>query len=145
MLGFWAGLPLALKMPLGHQGRTVNLTASSQDESKEKVRPNWWILGGSLAFVVFTLTMGLLQIPYNQEIIFTGSMAIVLFLMAKLVKELSPAARRTLVGTAIVIFGFRAIPGPGAGASWWQIDELGFDQQFISRCSPGLPTAPRHI
>jgi hypothetical protein len=145
MLGFWAGLPRALKMPLGHQGRTVNLTASSQDGSKEKVRPNWWILGGSLAFVVFTLTMGLLQIPYNQEIIFTGSMAIVLFLMAKQVKELSPAARRTLVGTAIVIFVFRAIPGPGAGASWWQIDELGFDQQFISRCSPGLPTAPRHI
>lgn len=100
-----------------------------------KVKPNWWILGGSLTFVIFTLTMGLMQVPYNQEIIFSGSMTIVLFLMNKLLKELSPAARNTLVGTAIVIFVFRALPGPGAGASWWQIDELGFDQQFMSLLS----------
>ncbi|MBE0582907.1 MAG: hypothetical protein IH612_04005, partial [Desulfofustis sp.] len=98
----------------------------------EKVRPNWWILGGSLAFVVFTLVMGLTQVPYNQELVFAGSMAIVLFLMAKLLKELAPGARRGLVATAIVIFVFRALPGPGAGATWWQIDKLGFDQQFIS-------------
>jgi hypothetical protein len=100
-----------------------------------KVKPNWWILGGSLTFVIFTLTMGLMQVPYNQEIIFAGSMAIVLFLMNKLLKELSSSARNTLVGTAIVIFVFRALPGPGAGASWWQIDELGFDQQFMSLLS----------
>jgi hypothetical protein len=25
------------------------------------------------------------------------------------------------------------MPGPGAGASWWMIDELGFDQSFLSR------------
>ena len=64
-----------------------------------------------------------------------GSLAIVLFLMAKLLRELSPSARRTLVGTAIVIFVFRALPGPGAGATWWQIDTLGFDQQFMSMLS----------
>ncbi len=98
----------------------------------EKVRPNWWILGGSLAFVLFTLIMGLTQIPYNQELVFAGSMAIVVFLMSKLLRELAPAARRSLVTTAIVIFIFRALPGPGAGATWWQIDKLGFDQQFIS-------------
>jgi hypothetical protein len=39
------------------------------------------------------------------------------------------------LGAAIVVFVFRAIPRPGAGASWWQIDELGFDQQFISLLS----------
>ena len=33
----------------------------------------------------------------------------------------------------IIIFAFRALPGPGAGASWWMIDELGFDQSFLSR------------
>jgi hypothetical protein len=102
---------------------------------EEKIRPNWWILGGSLTFVIFTLTMGLLQIPYNQELVFAGSMAVVLFLMAKLVKELTPVARRTLVTTAIVIFVFRAVPGPGAAASWWQIDELGFDQHFMAQLS----------
>jgi len=26
----------------------------------------------------------------------------------------------------------RAIPGPGAGSTWWMIDELGFDQQFLA-------------
>jgi hypothetical protein len=105
------------------------------DPHGEKIHANWWILGGSLVFVLFTLVMGLSQVSYNQEIIFAGSMAIVIFLMAKLLKELSPPARRTLVGTALIIFVFRALPGPGAGSTWWQIDELGFDQQFISTLS----------
>ncbi|UCG14876.1 MAG: hypothetical protein JSU72_07155 [Deltaproteobacteria bacterium] len=105
------------------------------DRYGEKAHPNWWILGGGVVFVLFTLAMGLSQVPYNQEIIFAGSMAIVIFLMAKLLKELSPSARRTLIGTALIIFVFRALPGPGAGATWWQIDELGFDQQFISTLS----------
>lgn len=96
------------------------------------VRPNWYILGGSLGFIVFTLVMGLTQVPFNQEIIFAGSMSIVLFLMARLTRELEPSARKLLVSTAIVIFVFRALPGPGAGATWFQIDELGFDQHFIS-------------
>ena len=30
------------------------------------------------------------------------------------------------------MFVFRALPGPGAGATWFSIDALGFDQQFIS-------------
>ncbi|MBT8362425.1 MAG: hypothetical protein HKP41_19780 [Desulfobacterales bacterium] len=114
-----------------NQEQVVNL----ENGVDKTVKPNWWILGGSLTFVIFTMTVGLLQVPYNQEIIFTGSMAIVLFLMNKLLQELNPSARNTLVGTAIVIFVFRALPGPGAGASWWQIDELGFDQQFMSLLS----------
>ena len=98
------------------------------------VRPNvnWWILGGSLVFVAFTLMMGLSQIAYNQEIVFAGSLVIIVFLMTRLTGELDDAARNTLIGTAIVIFVFRAIPGPGPGSSWWEIDVLGFDQQFQS-------------
>jgi len=95
-------------------------------------KPNWWILGGSLVFVVFTLGMGLTDVPYNQEIIFVGSMAIVLFLMSRLMRVLDPRARIYLLGTAIIIFVFRAMPGPGAGQTWWMIDELAFDQQFLS-------------
>jgi len=98
----------------------------------ERPAPNWWILGGSLVFVVFTITMGLSDVPYNQEIIFLGSLAIVLFLMQRLVKVLEPAARRVLVGTAIIIFVYRAMPSPGPGETWWMIDELAFDQKFIS-------------
>jgi len=97
-----------------------------------RTAPNWWILGGSLVFVVFTVTMGLGEIPYNQEIIFTGSMLILLFLISRLLQELEPAARNVLLGTAIIIFIYRAMPTPGAGQTWWMIDELGFDQQFLS-------------
>jgi hypothetical protein len=94
--------------------------------------PNWWILGGSLAFVAFTLMVGLGDVPYREEIVFAGSMAIVSFLIIRLTNELAPEARHVLIGTALVIFMFRAIPGPGEGATWWMIDELKFDQQFIS-------------
>ena len=103
-----------------------------QHGSIEKTSPNWWILGGSLAFVVFTLTMGFSDYVYNQEVIFLGSFAIISFLIVKLTRELSAEARRTLVGTAVIIFVFRAIPTPGPGQTWWMIDELMFDQYFFS-------------
>lgn len=95
-------------------------------------RPNWWILGGSLIFGIFTISTGLSGVPYSQEIIFVGSLTIILFLMSRLVGALDAEASRTLVGTAIIIFVYRAIPTPGAGSTWWMIDELGFDQQFLS-------------
>lgn len=98
----------------------------------EPTPPNWWILGGSLLFVAFTLTVGLGQVPYSEEIVFTGSMAIVVFLITRITRELDAEARATLVGTAAVIFVFRAIPSPGPGITWWMIDELGFDQHFLS-------------
>jgi hypothetical protein len=98
----------------------------------EKTEPNWWILGGGLGFVVFTVGMGLSDISFNKEIIFVGSMAIVLFLMSRLIKVLEPNDRLVLVGTAVIIFVYRAMPTPGAGQTWWMIDELGFDQQFLA-------------
>ena len=102
------------------------------EEPDERPAPNWWILGGSVAFVAITLGLGFGNIPYNQEIIFTASLAIIIFLMAKLTRELEPDARATLVGTAIVIFVFRAVPSVGDGLTWWMIDVLKFDQQFLA-------------
>jgi len=98
----------------------------------ERPAVNWWILGGGLAFAVFTLTVGLGGLPYSQEIIFCGSLGIVIFLITRLVQALEPSARRVLVGTAVIIFVYRAIPTPGPGSTWWMIDQLGFDQQFLS-------------
>jgi hypothetical protein len=98
----------------------------------ERPAANWWILGGSLAFAVFTVSMGLAGLPFGQEIIFAGSLGIVLFLMSRLVRVLEVEARRVLVGTAVIIFVFRAMPGPGPGSTWWMIDQLGFDQRFLS-------------
>jgi len=98
-------------------------------------QPNWWILGGSLVFVVFTLGVGILKVPFAQEIVFLGSMLIILFLMKKLIVELPEESRFMIVGTAIVIFVFRAMPGPGPGLGWFEIDILSFDQQFFSLLS----------
>jgi hypothetical protein len=110
--------------------RAAALEAISAPENPPA--PNWWILGGSLAFVVFTLGMGFSNLPYNQEVIFTGSMAIVIFLIVRLTRELDPEARATLIGTAVVIFIYRAIPLPGEGLTWWMIDILKFDQRFLA-------------
>ncbi len=101
-------------------------------EHPGETKPNWWIFGGSGAFAAFTLVMGLSKAPFAQEIIFLGSMAIILFLLARLLKELPEKARAALMGTAIIVFVFRAVPSPGAGVTWWEIDVLGFDQQFLS-------------
>ncbi len=105
---------------------------SASDAPSRGTAPNWWILGGSLVFAAFSLGVGVSGVPFAQEVIFVGSLAIVVFLMRKLLSALEPAARRTLVGTAIVIFAYRATPTPGPGVTWWMIDELHFDQQFLS-------------
>ncbi|SCX22636.1 hypothetical protein [Nitrosomonas eutropha] len=96
---------------------------------------NWWILGGGLVFTVVSLGVGLVQISGAEEIVFSLSMAIVLFLIWKLTSELESEARNVLVGTALLVFVFRAVPTPGAGSTWWMIDELGFDQQFLATLS----------
>ena len=114
------------------QGRSREEVDTLLGEQGEPTSPNWWILGGSLVFVIFTLTLGLGQIHYNQEIIFLGSFGIVAFLIRKLTGELEPDARAVLIGTACVIFVFRAIPSPGPGVTWWMIDQLSFDQEFLS-------------
>ena len=101
-------------------------------DSDVKTEPNWWVLGGSLVFVVVALTVGLLDVPFSQEIVFVIAISIVGFLIHRLLPELAPDARVALVGTAIIIFAYRAMPEPGTAVTWFGLDELGFDQQFIA-------------
>ncbi len=96
---------------------------------------NWWLLGGGLGFTLFAAIMGLADVQNNEEIVFAGSLAIVLFLMWRLTRELAVRERNQLFGTALVIFVFRAVPSSGAGETWWMIDVLDFDQQFLSKLS----------
>jgi len=103
-----------------------------EERGAETTKVNWWILGGSLIFVIFTLSIGSFKVPFAQEIVFIGSVIIILFLMFKLIKELPENLRLTIVGTAVIIFIFRAMPGPGPGLTWFEIDELGFNEQFFS-------------
>ena len=102
---------------------------------EEKTHPNWPVLGGSLVFVAVTLAIGLGSVPHGQELIFIVSLAIIVFLLWRLARELEPAAREVLVATALVLFVFRAMPGSGAGTTWWMIDVLKFDESFQARLS----------
>ena len=98
----------------------------------EITKPNLLIIIGSIVFVFFTLTIGTSNIEFSQEIVFIGSFGIILFLLIKLSNELDLESKKMLLGTAIVIFAFRAMPGVGQGGSWFEIDILGFDQEFLS-------------
>ena len=92
---------------------------------------NAHILGAGAAFVVLSLLLGLGKVPYNEEIIFLGSLAVIVILMRGLLADLDPARRRAIVSIAIIIFVFRAVPGAGAGSGWWQMERLGFDEAFM--------------
>jgi hypothetical protein len=117
-------------------GRTpAEIEQILQVHGEERTRPNWWVLGGSLAFVAITLSVGLGEVGYGQEIIFAGSFAVILFLLWRLARELEPAMRETLVATALIIFVYRAMPGTGAGNTWWMIDVLRFDEAFLAKLS----------
>ena len=97
-----------------------------------QISPNQALLYGSLLFVVFTVSIGLSELTYGQEMIFIGSLLIVTFLMRKITSALDIESQKVLFGTAIVIFCFRATPSAGPGVNWWSIDVLGFDQLFFS-------------
>jgi hypothetical protein len=67
----------------------------------ERPPVNWWIIGGGLAFTLVSLGVGIGDVAGGQEIVFGASMAIVLFLMWRITRELEPDARHVLVGTAL--------------------------------------------
>ncbi|CAK0741671.1 BT1 family protein [Gammaproteobacteria bacterium] len=109
--------------------------ARSLAMNQVQARPNWWILGGGLTFGLISLLVGLNSWVFGQEIVFIFSMVIIVWLMMKLMSDMQPGARATLLGTAILVFAFRSIPSPGPGISWWMIDVLHFDQSFIAKLS----------
>ena len=66
-----------------------------------------------------------------MEVILLASLAIIGYLIHRLLQGLEASKRREIIGIALIVFVFRAMPATGAGASWWQIDALGFDEAFF--------------
>jgi hypothetical protein len=108
------------------------ITPDDRADSTPKTDVNWTILMGSLIFVIFSVSVGTLNVPFAQEIVFAGSVAIILFLMNRLVQLLPEGQRLAIIGTAIIVFVFRAMPSPGPGLTWFEIDILNFNEQFFS-------------
>ena len=93
---------------------------------------DYQIFLGSCTFVIFTVFFGTLNMPFSREVILTSSLLLIAILMRLLIKDLKREEQYTIVGTAIIIFVFRAMPGPGVGLNWFEIDVLGFNQGFFS-------------
>jgi hypothetical protein len=134
-LGLYADVyTAALIIPLlSVLGVVLHRFLKLERESAQPTRPNWPVLGGSVAFVAITLAVGLGDAPYAQELVFLGSLAIIVFLLWRLARELEPAARQVLVATALVLFVYRSMPATGDGTTWWMMDVLKFDEGFFGQ------------
>jgi hypothetical protein len=100
-------------------------------QQENKLAPNWYILGGSGVFIAISLTLGLSSIGLKKEAIFLGSLLVIGYLIHQLLRDLPENKRREIIGIAVMVFVFRAMPGTGAGSGWWEIDVLGFDEAFF--------------
>ncbi len=109
----------------------VKTFAGGAQPSRPDAKVNPQILWGSAAFVAISLAIGLSSLAGKEEIIFVGSLGIIAYLMRQVLGSLASEKRREIIAIAMIIFIFRAMPTPGAGAGWWQIDVLGFDEAFF--------------
>ncbi|MGQ3356374.1 MAG: hypothetical protein ACT6XY_19230 [Phreatobacter sp.] len=103
---------------------------ASPTETAERRPLDWRILGGGIAFGAFVVAVALFGVPYAQEVVFTGSMAIVLTMLHLVTRDIDPKTRRAIIFASVIIFAFRATPGVGDGYFWWSLDVLKFDEAF---------------
>ncbi len=80
-------------------------------------------LGAGYAFLGVALS--LFEVPASQEIVLVVSAVVLIVLLGRM------GVTRAVAVAAFVIFLFRATPGVGQGYSYWAIDRLGFDQEFL--------------
>lgn len=100
-------------------------------ETSESAPIDWRVLGGGLVFGGVVVVLGILKVPFGQEIVFLISMAVVCTLLVMVTAELDRATRLQILYATIIIFAFRATPTAGEGIRWFQIDVLKFDEQFF--------------
>jgi uncharacterized membrane protein YiaA len=83
------------------------------------------VMGVGLSYAALGVLLETFQAPFAQEIVLVVSGALIGFLLNRV------GISRAVIVAACVIFLFRAVPGVGQGYSYWAIDRLGFDQQFL--------------
>lgn len=99
-------------------------------EPGERRPTDWRILGGGIAYGAVIVALALSAVPFNQEIVFFFSMAVVMWMLRQVAGEIEPATRKRMIFAAIIIFTFRCVPSVGEGYRWFTIDVLGFDESF---------------
>lgn len=89
------------------------------------------VLGAGIAIAALAAAVNLFAVPFAQEFVFAAALAVILYVLRGLMKELDTALAQHLAAIALVAFMFRAVPTLGEGYRWFGIDRLGFDQQFL--------------
>jgi hypothetical protein len=100
-------------------------------DSSDRRPTDWRILGGGIAFGLGVLILGLLEVPFAQEITFVVSLVVIGAMLARVTADIDPAVRKRIFYASLIIFWFRAYPNVGDGMRWFQIDRYGFDERFF--------------
>jgi len=100
-------------------------------ETAELLPVDWRVLGGGIAFGIAVVAIGVLNVPFGQEIVFIVSMLVVCTLLVMVTGELERETRLQILFATLIIFAFRATPSTGEGMRWFEIDVLKFDEQFF--------------
>ncbi len=100
-------------------------------DTRETRPTDWRLLGAGLAFGTLVTALLAADIPYAQEIVLVISLAVIVTMLAHVTADMAAETRQRIVYAALIIFAFRAVPGPGEGYHWFTIDKLGFDEAFF--------------
>jgi hypothetical protein len=99
-------------------------------ETTERRPIDWRILGGGLLFGLFVTVLGVVGVPFGQEIVFVVSMAVIIVMLSRVTSAISSENRKRIFFAAVIIFLFRSTPTLGEGYRWFTIDVLGFNESF---------------
>jgi hypothetical protein len=83
------------------------------------------VMGVGLGYGLLGIVLEVFEIPFAQEIVLVVSGILIILLLRTV------GITRAVAIAAGTIFLFRAAPDVGQGYSYWAIDRLGFDQQFL--------------
>jgi hypothetical protein len=126
-------LPYSTVFLLGLAVPLISITGALlvKTDSLETRPTDWTILGGGIAFGLGVLILGLLDVPFAQEITFLISLCVIGFMLHRISTEMPVETRLRIFYAALIIFCFRAYPTTGDGYRWFLIDTYKFDELFF--------------
>ena len=87
------------------------------------------LLLGGVGYGALTAVLGYF---FDTDIVFLVSLSILSVMMFSLIRESFPVDKiKPFVYAMLAIFLFRTVPGIGPAGSWWYMNELGFDADFM--------------
>jgi MFS family permease len=124
-----ASVPLVRRAPrrprLGPESKAVTPADDGKGRSPLGGGRARFVLLIGLGYAALGVALQGLGVPFAQEAILAVSVVLIGVLLSVI------GISRAVVVASIVIFLFRATPGVGQGYSYWAIDGLGFDQEFL--------------